>query len=163
MSKDYIDSGDVFDDLVAPSGGVKSGLIYILAGLVVVAQTSADEGELFTGKVNGNWRLPAATHASNQAATRFDPAYWDATAKVITKTATGNTLVGCFTADKVSTVAEAEVKLWDRPPAQEVADPPANTAPTNSTPYGFSQAQAVALLAWVRDADTALKAAGVIK
>lgn len=163
MSKDYIDSGDVFDDLVAPAGGVKSGLIYILNGLVVVAQISADEGELFTGKSNGNWRFPAAVHASNQGATRFDPAYWDATNSVITKTATGNTLVGCFTVDKVSTVAEAEVRIWSRPPAQDIADPPAATAPTNSTPYGFSQAQAQALLDWTRGADTALKAAGLIK
>lgn len=39
---------------------------------------------------------------------------------------------------------------------------PAATAATNSTPYGFSQAQADAIVAWIRAADTALKAKGLI-
>jgi hypothetical protein len=39
--------------------------------------------------------------------------------------------------------------------------PPAATAATNSTPYGFSQAQADALITWARAADAALKAAGI--
>lgn len=38
---------------------------------------------------------------------------------------------------------------------------PAATAATNSTPYGFSQAQADAVIAWIRAADTALKAKGL--
>lgn len=39
---------------------------------------------------------------------------------------------------------------------------PANTAATNSTPYGFSQAQADALLANVREMRTQLIAAGIM-
>lgn len=39
---------------------------------------------------------------------------------------------------------------------------PAATAATNSSPYGFSQAQADAIVAWVRKADAALKAHGLI-
>lgn len=39
---------------------------------------------------------------------------------------------------------------------------PAATAATNTTPYGFSQAQADAIVAWVRAADAALKAKGLI-
>lgn len=39
---------------------------------------------------------------------------------------------------------------------------PAATAATNSTPYGFSQAQADAIVAWIRKADADLKAKGLI-
>ncbi|TPK18068.1 hypothetical protein [Mesorhizobium sp. B2-5-7] len=38
--------------------------------------------------------------------------------------------------------------------------PPAATAATNSSPYGFSQAQADAIVTWIRAADAALKALG---
>jgi len=38
---------------------------------------------------------------------------------------------------------------------------PAATAATNSTPYGFSQAQADAIVTWIRAADTQLKALGI--
>ena len=39
---------------------------------------------------------------------------------------------------------------------------PAATAATASTPYGFSQAQADAIVAWIRKADAELKAKGII-
>lgn len=45
--------------------------------------------------------------------------------------------------------------------AQATLVAPAATAATNSTPYGFSQAQADALIAWVRAADAQLKALGI--
>lgn len=39
---------------------------------------------------------------------------------------------------------------------------PAATAATNSTPYGYSQTQADALITWARAVDVALKAKGII-
>lgn len=39
---------------------------------------------------------------------------------------------------------------------------PAATAATNSSPYGFSQAQADAIVTWIRAADTALKNKGIV-
>jgi hypothetical protein len=39
---------------------------------------------------------------------------------------------------------------------------PAATAATNSTPYGFSEAQANAIVTWIRAADAELKAKGFI-
>lgn len=39
---------------------------------------------------------------------------------------------------------------------------PAATAATNSSPYGFSQAQADALITWARAIDAELKAKGLI-
>lgn len=38
---------------------------------------------------------------------------------------------------------------------------PASTAATNSSPYGFSQAQADAIVTWIRAADAQLKLLGV--
>lgn len=39
--------------------------------------------------------------------------------------------------------------------------PPVATAATATTPYGYTQAQADAIVTWIRAADTALKAAGI--
>ena len=39
---------------------------------------------------------------------------------------------------------------------------PAATAATNSTPYGFSQTQADAIVTWIRAVDAELKAKGLI-
>ena len=39
---------------------------------------------------------------------------------------------------------------------------PAATAATNSSPFGFSEAQANAIVAWIRAADAELKAKGLI-
>ena len=39
---------------------------------------------------------------------------------------------------------------------------PAATAATASTPYGFTEAQANAILTWIRAADAELKAKGLI-
>lgn len=43
-----------------------------------------------------------------------------------------------------------------------VTTAPAATAATNSSPYGFSQAQADALITWVRAVDAHLKSKGLI-
>lgn len=40
--------------------------------------------------------------------------------------------------------------------------PPAATAATSSTPFGYSQTQADALITWARAVDTRLKALGII-
>lgn len=39
---------------------------------------------------------------------------------------------------------------------------PAATAATSTTPFGFSEAQANAIVAWIRAADAELKAKGLI-
>lgn len=44
--------------------------------------------------------------------------------------------------------------------AQATLVAPAATAATNSTPYGFTQAQANAILTWIIAADAQLKALG---
>ncbi|WP_084691198.1 DUF2190 family protein [Sphingomonas sp. SRS2] len=100
--------------LIAPAGGVVALRGVLIGALFVVATIDADEGEPFIGRRRGVFELAAAVHATNQAAAAGDSAYWDATAKKITKTATGNMLVGVFVEDKVSTVALAKVVLVPR-------------------------------------------------
>lgn len=39
---------------------------------------------------------------------------------------------------------------------------PASTAATSTTPYGYSQAQADAIVTWIRAVDAELKAKGII-
>lgn len=43
-----------------------------------------------------------------------------------------------------------------------VTTAPASTAATNSSPYGFSQAQADAIITWIRAVDAHLKLKGLI-
>lgn len=45
--------------------------------------------------------------------------------------------------------------------AQVTLVAPASTAATNSSPYGFSQAQADAIVTWIRAADAQLKLLGI--
>ncbi|WP_341304723.1 capsid cement protein [Pseudomonas sp. TMP25] len=60
MATNFVQDGNALQ-LVAPSGGVVSGGLYEFGALVVVAITSAAEGETFTGHPGGVWNVPAAT------------------------------------------------------------------------------------------------------
>jgi len=106
----YIQPGNILD-FTAPSGGVVSGVPLLIGALVVVPGISADQGEVFSGAVEGVFDLPAATHASTQAWTEGQLLYWDNTAKKFTITATDNTKKGVAAAAKASTAAVGRVKL----------------------------------------------------
>jgi hypothetical protein len=45
--------------------------------------------------------------------------------------------------------------------AQATLVAPANTGSTSTTPFGYSQAQADAIVTWIRAADAQLKALGI--
>lgn len=146
MAKNFVSSGSVLD-LVAPSGGVLSGKAYLIGAILAIALTSQDEGDTFAGQVDGVWELDAVAHADAQAIAAGGPVYWDATAGKATKTSLGNTLIGAAVEAKVSTDTTVKVNLWGRAAAPHAAlTKPAATAATNSTPYGYSQAQANAIL-----------------
>lgn len=76
----------------APAGGVVSGTAYLIGTLLVVATNDADAGDEFEGDRAGVFDLPKT---AGQAWTEGALVYWDNTAKSLTTTATGNTLVGC--------------------------------------------------------------------
>lgn len=67
MAKNYVQDGDALQ-LTAPSGGVVSGGIYAIGALVVVAIADAAEGEIFAGKTNGVWNVPATAGLTAGAA-----------------------------------------------------------------------------------------------
>lgn len=108
--RNHIQPGNALD-FVAPSGGVISGKPLVIGSLFVVPSTTAAEGEAFSGDMVGVFEFDAAVHATTQAAAVGDKYYWDNTAKLVTVTATANTLIGVAAAVKVSTVAKAAVRL----------------------------------------------------
>ena len=73
MAKNYVCDGRSIT-LTAPAGGVVSGLPVKIGALVVIAITSAAEGESFTGQADGVWRLPAATGLTAGALVKWDSA-----------------------------------------------------------------------------------------
>lgn len=104
--KTYVQVGDVLD-LVAPSGGVIGGVLYVIGKIAAVAAATVAEGETFAGVVEGVVSLPKATGAITQGAT----VYWDATAGNVTTTATSNTKIGYATAAQASGDTTVNVKL----------------------------------------------------
>ncbi|MFD1328289.1 DUF2190 family protein [Mycoplana ramosa] len=88
--KNFIQPGKSID-ISAPAGGVTSGLIVVIGSLVGVTAAAALEGEAVSISTEGVFELPKV---SALAIAVGDKVYWDAAAKVVTKTTTGNTLVG---------------------------------------------------------------------
>ncbi|MCW2390968.1 DUF2190 family protein [Sphingobium sp. B11D3A] len=70
---------------------VASGGAFLVGALFAVALATAKSGDLVQGKRRGAIMLPKATGAAWAIG---DKLYWDNTNKVLTKTASGNTLVG---------------------------------------------------------------------
>lgn len=108
--KNYVQDGIALD-LIAPSGGVVSGLAYKIGSIIALAAVDAAEGETFAGYVEGVYDVVAATHATDQAWTEGLLIYWDDTAKAFTITATSNTKAGVAVAAKASTAAEGRLRL----------------------------------------------------
>lgn len=92
--------------LIAPydvaSGG--GALIGALFGVAATAVLSGQEGEF---SLVGVYGLPKATGVINQGA----KVYWDNTAKVVTTTASGNTLIGAAAKPAASNDAIVPVRL----------------------------------------------------
>jgi predicted RecA/RadA family phage recombinase len=93
--------------LVAPAGGVVSGLGYLIGALFCVAEASAAAGETFTGQIDDVVTLPKATGALAQGAL----VYWDNTAKNVTATSAGNTKIGYAAAAQISADTTVQVLL----------------------------------------------------
>lgn len=89
--KNYVQDGTTLP-LIAPYD-VASGAGFLVGAIFAVACAAALSGAPVEGKTKGVFDLARVTGASTDwtAGTRL---YWDNTAKVITKTASGNTLIG---------------------------------------------------------------------
>ena len=73
MAKNFVCDGSAVN-LAAPAGGVVSGVPAKIGALVVIPINSAAEGEPFTGKTDGVWRLPATTGLAAGALVKWDSA-----------------------------------------------------------------------------------------
>lgn len=108
MAKNYVRRGAVVP-LVAPVGGVVSGMIYLIGSLVVVAATTVAAGEMFEGHTVGEWDFNIKTLANTP--TVGAKAYLTAAGTEITTTASGNTLIGVFTEAGVNGSTACRVRL----------------------------------------------------
>jgi predicted RecA/RadA family phage recombinase len=116
----YVQPGNTIT-LTAPSGGVVSGTAYQIGSLLVVAQTTADEGAKFEALVNGVVTLPKA---ASQAWTEGAKIYWNNSAaasggQVCTTDATKGMLIGVAAAavDDKATSTTGTVRLNGVAPA----------------------------------------------
>lgn len=108
--KNKVSHGNIIE-FTAPSGGVTSGVAVKIGAMLAVAVVTAAQGEVVSGDTEGVFDHAAATHATDQAWAFGDTIYWDDTAKVFTKTSSGNTKAGYAVAAKVSTVASGRLRL----------------------------------------------------
>lgn len=86
----FVQQGDSLT-LTAPGGGVVAGTAYLIGSLLVVATKDADAADPFVGQVTG---VVSYTKPGSQAWTEGAKIYWDNSAKKMTTTSGGNTLVG---------------------------------------------------------------------
>ncbi|WP_419798687.1 MAG: DUF2190 family protein [Terasakiella sp.] len=87
--KNYIQPGHTL--ALAVPYDVASGGGFLLGGIFGVSNISAVAGEEVEASLVGVFEL---TKAASQTWSAGDKVYWDDTNKVVTKTATGNTLIG---------------------------------------------------------------------
>lgn len=104
--RNYVQPGHSLP-LTAPAGGVVSGSGYLIGSLFVVSQLTVAAGAPFTALIDGVVDLPKATGA----VTEGQKIYWNDTTKVVTTTASGNTLIGAATLAALSADATARVRL----------------------------------------------------
>ena len=101
----YIQPGDIVT-LIAPAT-VSSGDGFVVGTLFGVAVRDAASGADVDARITGVLELPKAAGAITQGAA----VYWDNTAKNVTTTATGNTLIGAAVLAASSGAATARIRL----------------------------------------------------
>lgn len=107
--KNYKQNGKALD-MVAPTGGVTSGVPVKIGGLLVVPVTDADQTEKFAAETTGVFEF---TKVGTQAWNPGDTVFWDDTNKRFTKTSA----TGLFRAGVAANVVGAgagETKGWVR-------------------------------------------------
>lgn len=104
--KNHVQPGNTLT-LPAPAGGITSGAGALIGSIFGIAAKDAAAGELVAFCVTEVWTLPKAAGAVTVGA----KLYWDATNKVVTTTASGNTLIGAATEAALAGDAVATVRL----------------------------------------------------
>ena len=93
---------------LALAGGVTSGQLLLIGAVPVVSPVAAPAGELVAFKTGGVCEVPKATGG---AITQGAKLYFDATNKVVTTSASGNTPCGHAWADAASDATVAALRL----------------------------------------------------
>lgn len=105
--RNYVQPGDVLD-LTAPTGGVVSGMGYVIGAIFAVATVDADVGDPFPGQVTGVVELPKL---AAQAWSEGDVVYWDESEEEATTVSTGNVLIGVAVRDEANPTETGRVRL----------------------------------------------------
>jgi predicted RecA/RadA family phage recombinase len=105
--KNFLQPGQSLD-VVAPTGGVVSGLPVIIGSLIGISAVTAVAGVLISMQLSGCYSLPKTT---GQAWATGAKIYWDATNKLATTTSAGNTLIGTVIADALSADTIGSIRL----------------------------------------------------
>ncbi len=108
MAKNYRHKGDTCT-FTAPYA-VASGGGFQVGSLFAVAQSDAAQGAAVEGDLVGVWTLPKSNAASTDA-TAGTKVFWDNTAKLVTKTAGSNLLIGALLADMTVADTSCVVRL----------------------------------------------------
>ena len=104
--KNYIQAGHTVS--VTLTATVLSGAGLLVGSLFGVAATSGVADDVIEMQVEGVFDLPKT---SANTPTKFAKAYWNDTLKVVTTTATDNTLIGVFMDALGSGTTTAKVRL----------------------------------------------------
>jgi len=91
MIATLVQKGDVVDFVAAAD--VAAGDVVVVGDLVGIAQSNVLAGETGAMAVTGVYNLPKET-STGSAIAAGAKAYWDETAKLVTKTAASNKLLG---------------------------------------------------------------------
>lgn len=90
MRATYVQPGHVIE-VTAPAGGVTVGGVYVINELLMVAMTTAAEGDAFAGRINGVFY---AEKVAAEAWAEGDAIYFDADANLFTSVAEDTTFAG---------------------------------------------------------------------
>ena len=110
MATNYASAGEVLE-LTAPSGGVVSGVGYLVGSAFVIALGSAEETEKFRGQRVGKFTLPKATHAEDKAFDEGEQVFWDPAENRVDKTGQTHIPIGFVESAADSTAETCEVVL----------------------------------------------------
>lgn len=104
--KNYVQMGNTLT--LTAAAAIVSGAPLLMGSLFGIASTDAEIGDQVEMALAGVYTL---TKKSADTPAAFAKAYWDDTAKEVTTTASGNSLVGVFTEAVAGGVTSAAVRL----------------------------------------------------
>jgi len=114
MAANFVQPGNVLT-LIAPSGGVVSGVGYVIGSHFVVALVTAAQGATFTGMTEGVFRMKKAAAGSGKAFTAGEAIFWDNGAnKQWDKTGSGFFQVGVAVDAAATTDTTVLVRIGER-------------------------------------------------